>query len=84
MLINRKQLEIDVSYSEFIDLLKATNQFIFKGISPEIAELSTSLPTEINQDPTDRIICATAIRTSTELVTADKNLRKSSFVRTIW
>ena len=84
MLINRNRLKIDVSYLEFINLLKATNKYIFKGISPEIAELSTTLPLEINQDPADRIICATSIRTNTELITADKNLQKSSLVRTIW
>jgi PIN domain nuclease of toxin-antitoxin system len=84
MLMQKNKLEMDIPYPEFISLLRATNNYIFKGISPEIAELSTNLPSEINQDPADRIICATAIRTGTELITADKNLRKSSFVQTIW
>lgn len=84
MLINRKRLEIDISYLEFINLLKASNKYIFKGISPEIAELSTTLPPEINLDPADRIICATALATNTELITADKNLLKSQLIRTIW
>jgi PIN domain nuclease of toxin-antitoxin system len=66
------------------NLVKSSNNYIFQGMSTEIAELSTNLPSEINQDPVDRIICATSIRTGTELVTADKNLRKSEIVRTIW
>ena len=67
-----------------IKTFKVLIDYIFKGISPEIAELSVHLPEEINQDPADRIICATSIRTNTQLITADKNLRKSKIVRTIW
>ena len=84
MLIQKKRIQIDISYLEFINLLKSSNNYIFKGISPEIAELSVNLPEEISQDPVDRIICATSIRTNTQLITADKNLRKSKIVRTIW
>jgi PIN domain nuclease of toxin-antitoxin system len=84
MLMQKQRIEIDVSYLEFINLIKASNNLIMRGISPEIAELSTNLPPEINQDPADRIICATSIITNTELVTADKNLLKSPLVRTIW
>ena len=84
MLIKKKRLVIDVTYLEFINLLKASNNYIFKGISPEIAELSANLPSEINQDPADRIICATSIFTNYKLITSDKNLRKSSLVKTVW
>jgi PIN domain nuclease of toxin-antitoxin system len=84
MLLQKKRLEIDVSFIEFINLIKATNNHLFKGISPAIAELATSLPPDINQDPADRIICATAINYNAELITADKNLRKSTAVRTVW
>jgi PIN domain nuclease of toxin-antitoxin system len=84
MLIKKKKLAIDVTYLEFINLLKASNNYMFKGISPEIAELSANLPSEINQDPADRIICATSIITNSKLVTSDKNLIKSSLVKTVW
>ena len=84
MLIKKKRLSIDVTYLEFIGLLKASNNYMFKGISPEIAELSANLPSEINQDPADRIICATSIITNSKLITSDKNLRKSSLVKTVW
>ncbi len=84
MLIKKKRLVIDVTYLEFINLLKASNNYIVKGISPEIAELSANLPSEINQDPADRIICATSIFTNYKLITSDKNLRKSSLVKTVW
>lgn len=84
MLLQKKRIEIDISYLEFINLVEASNIYIFKGITPEIAELSTKLPVEINQDPADRIICATAMVMNTPLVTSDKNLRASRAIRTIW
>lgn len=83
MLMKKQRIIIDISYQEFIGLLKASNNYIFKGINPSIAELSTNLPSEINQDPADRIISATSIFTNTPLITADKNLLKSK-LKTIW
>jgi PIN domain nuclease of toxin-antitoxin system len=84
MLIQKKRIQINASYLEFINLLKSSNNYIFKGITPEIAELSATFPEEINQDPADRIICATSIITGSKLITADKNLRKSKIINTIW
>ncbi len=84
MLMRKNRLKIDATYLEFINLLKAANHYIFTGISPEIAELSVSLPEEINQDPADRIICATATIYNAPLVTADQNLLKSKHIKTIW
>ena len=84
MLIKKKRMVIDISYLEFIKLVRASNNYIFKGLSPEIAELSVDLPSEINQDPADRIICSTAILNNSQLVTADINLRNANSVTTIW
>ncbi len=83
MLMKKQRIIIDISYQEFIGLLKASNNYIFKGITPAIAELSTNIPSEVNQDPADRIIAATSIFTNTSLITADKNLLKSK-LKTIW
>ncbi len=84
MLMQKKRIDIDVSCFEFISLVKAINNYIFKSITPEIAELATTLPSEINQDPADRIICATSIITNSPMITADKNLLKTQKVNTIW
>ena len=84
MLICKERIHIDTSYLAFISLLKASNKYLFYGISPEIAELSTGLPSEISNDPADRIIAATAITANAPLITADKNLRKAKSVQTIW
>jgi len=84
MLINKKRIEIDSSFLEFIDLLKKTRNYIFQPITPEIADISTSGFDEFISDPVDRIIAATAIFSNTQLLTADKIIRKSKLVNTIW
>ena len=84
MLMFKKRIEIAIPYRKFIDLIKASNNYIFQGITPEIAELSTNLPESINPDPADRIISATSIICNAPLLTADKNLRLSKKIKTIW
>jgi PIN domain nuclease of toxin-antitoxin system len=84
MLMQKNRIDIDVPYLEFIGLVKASRNYVFTGITPEIAELSTKLPADITQDPVDRIISATSIVLNAPLITADKNLRKSKKLSTIW
>lgn len=84
MLIDKKRIDVPISYIEFINLVKASNKYVIQGITPEIAELSIKLPDDVNQDPADRLISATSIVMNSPLVTADKNLRKSNSIRTIW
>jgi PIN domain nuclease of toxin-antitoxin system len=84
MLMEKKRIEISGDYLELIRLIKASNHYIPHGITPEVAELSARLPAEINLDPADRIIAATALITDTRLITADQNLRRFKIVKTIW
>ncbi len=84
MLIHRKRIHIPISYLEFINLLRSSNKYYLQGITPEIAELSVTLAAEINQDPADRIICATSLIMKNNLLTADKNLQKSKVINTVW
>ena len=84
MFVNKKRIEINTPYLEFIKLVKSANNYINQGINPEIADISVSFPAEINADPADRIICATSVYKNIPLITADKNLIKSTLVETIW
>ncbi len=84
MLISRSRLDIDASYQEFIQLVLASNNYFYQSITPEIAEKSTLLPEEVNEDPVDRIISATSIIQKAPLVTADKNLLEANCIETIW
>ncbi len=84
MMMHKGRLSIDVEYLEFIKLILESNEYVFLGITPEIAELSTDLFSDNNKDPADRIIAATSIIENAKLVTADKKLRQSKKVATIW
>jgi len=84
MLIHKGRLSIDIEYTEFIQLILESNKYVFRGITPEIAWLSTGLLSDNNKDPADRIIAATSIIENAKLVTADKKLRQSKKVATIW
>ena len=84
MLMRKDRLSVDVGYQEFIRLVSSSNRYVFKGISPEIAELSTQLLSDTNKDPADRIISATAVIEKAKLVTSDKSLRRSKEISTIW
>ena len=48
MLIQKQRIEIDISYLEFVNLLTASNNYIFQPITPEIADLSTRLKIKDN------------------------------------
>ncbi len=84
MLMKKRRLSVDVNYQEFIRLVTDSNNYKFKGISPQITELSTHLFSDSNKDPADRIISATAIIEKANLVTSDKILRRSKKLHTIW
>ena len=84
MLVGKKRIEVNVPYRELVQLILSCNKYVFQEITPEIAELSTTLPETINSDPADRIIAATSLITKTPLVTADKNLHQSGLLQTIW
>jgi len=84
LLMHKGRLSIDVEYLEFIKLVSESNNYVYRGITPEIARLSAKLFSDNNKDPADRIIAATSIIENAKLVTADKKLRQSRKVTTIW
>jgi PIN domain nuclease of toxin-antitoxin system len=84
MLIKRGRIEVATTPANFINLFLQSRNISVISISPEIAELSVSFGSEINNDPADRIIAATAVIQNAQLVTADTNLLNSELVDTLW
>ena len=84
MLMNKGRLTIDIEYIEFMKLVLESNKYVLRGITPEIALLSTDVFSDTSKDPADKIIAATTIIENTNLITADKKLRQSKEVATIW
>jgi len=84
MLMQKGRLQVDTGYLEFIDLVLTSGRYVVKSITPEIAELSSTLFSSFNKDPADRIIAATSIVEKADLVTADAFLRQNKEIKTIW
>jgi PIN domain nuclease of toxin-antitoxin system len=84
MLIKKGRVEIDTRAANFVNLFLQSRNITVISISPEIAELSVNFESDINNDPADRIIAATAILHNAQLVTADKNLLATDMVDTVW
>jgi PIN domain nuclease of toxin-antitoxin system len=57
---------------------------ILRPATPEIAALAVRLPEIFPREPADRLIAATAIVEGMLLVTADKAIRRSKVVDTVW
>lgn len=53
-------------------------------MTPEIAARAVNFPDSYPKDPQDRLIGATALVEGMELVTRDKQIRKSGMVPVIW
>jgi PIN domain nuclease of toxin-antitoxin system len=86
MLTSKGILILERDVGEWIDRALALPGFKLEPLSPAISVASTRLPGEINSDPADRIIVATARSLGLPLVTADENLvgySAQGYVRTI-
>ena len=84
MLIKKDRLIIDVPFIEFIELLTLSKHYIFQPITPEIADQSVKLGFGTISDPADKLISATSIILDLPLLTADKYIRQSKIVNSIW
>lgn len=84
MLIEKGRVQIDRDCQSFLDLITQANRAQVQPITSRIATLAAQLPPEINRDPADRLIVATALAENVPLLTADRNLRASALITTIW
>ena len=74
----------DVPPPPSVDLALRARAYTVQEITPEIAELSTNLAGEIGTDPADRLIAASSILGNAPVVTADRRMRNSSLLETVW
>jgi len=84
MLLQKGRLRVDADPLGFINLLLQANKTLVQAITPQIATLATQFPAEINKDPADRLIAATALAENATLVTADRNLQAAALIPTLW
>jgi PIN domain nuclease of toxin-antitoxin system len=83
-LVRKNRLKISCTASDFANLVVEAHDIKVISITPEIVETALSFPENVNNDPADRIISATAVINECRLVTSDRNLLKVEQISTIW
>jgi PIN domain nuclease of toxin-antitoxin system len=68
----------------WLDALVDRSNVVVKEITPTVAALAVTLPSDFPGDPADRLIAATARAEGLRLVSRDARLRASAGVETIW
>jgi len=81
-LFRKKQFTLLTSPESF--LAEIERHFVVLPITANIALRAFALPSSYPKDPADRIIGATALIEDIPLITADREIRKSRAVPTIW
>ena len=81
-LFRKKKFQLTVDPDSFLSDVE--RRFVVLPITANIALQAFELPASYPKDPADRIIGATALVEDMPLVTADREIRKSRVVQTIW
>jgi PIN domain nuclease of toxin-antitoxin system len=81
-LSSKGRIRLDISLESFLREVEA--RFIVLPISGRACVRVLGLPAAYPKDPADRIIAATALVEGLRLLTADREIRRSRAVQTIW
>ena len=81
--LSRKgRIRLEISLESFLQEIEA--RFIILPISGRACARALGLPATYPKDPADRIIGATALVEGMSLLTADREIRRSRALHTIW
>ena len=81
-LAGKGRIHLDVSLESF--LREVETRFVILPITGRACVLALGLPATYPNDPADRIIAGTALAEGLTLLTADREIRRSNAVPTIW
>jgi len=81
-LASKGRIQLGISLESFLQEVEA--RFVVLPISSRACAQAVALPVAYPEDPADRIIGATALVNGLSLVTADREIRRSKAVQTIW
>jgi PIN domain nuclease of toxin-antitoxin system len=81
-LTTKGRIRLDISLESFLGEIEA--RFIVLPISGRACVRALGLPAAYPKDPADRIIGATALVEGLSLLTADREIRRSPALHTIW
>jgi PIN domain nuclease of toxin-antitoxin system len=81
-LASKGRIRLDISLESFLQ--EVESRFIVLPISGRACARAMGFPASYPKDPADRIIGATALVEGLCLLTADRGIRRSRTVQTIW
>lgn len=81
-LASRGRVHLGISLESFLQ--EVETRFVVLPITGRACARAMSFPTTYSKDPADRIIAATALVEGLSLITADREIRRSKLVHTIW
>src|ERR1700733_7211207 len=81
-LASKGRIRLDISLESFLQ--EVESRFVVLPISGRACARAMGFPASYPKDPADRIIGATALVEGVSLLTADRNIRRSRMVQTIW
>ena len=79
---SKGRIQLDISLESFLQEVEA--RFVVLPISGRACVRAIGLPAAYPKDPADRIIGATALVEGLSLLTADREIRRSKALQTIW
>jgi len=81
-LANKGRIQLDINLESFLQQVES--RFVVLPISGRACVRAIGLPAAYPKDPADRIIGATALVEGLSLVTADREIRRSKALCTVW
>ena len=81
-LVRKGRICLDISLESFLQ--EVESRFVVLPISGRACARAMGFPTTYPKDPADRIIGATALVEGLSLLTADREIRRSRIVQTVW
>jgi PIN domain nuclease of toxin-antitoxin system len=81
-LASKDRIRLEISLESFLQEVEA--RFVVLPITGRACARAIGFPASYPKDPADRIIGATALVEGLRLITADREIRQSKTVQTIW
>jgi PIN domain nuclease of toxin-antitoxin system len=81
-LATKNRIHLDISLESFLQEIES--RFVILPMNGRVCARAMGLPETYPKDPADRIIGATALVEGLSLLTADRQIRRSKAVKTVW
>lgn len=81
-LASKGRIHLNISLESFLQ--EVESRFVVLPMSGKVCARAMGLPETYPKDPADRIIGATALVEGLPLLTADRQIRRSKAVQTVW